>query len=700
MVDFNHDRRKRHVTLVEVQPNYTEGRAPINVRKTMKHDDVLYVAGHGPMDSGVMFILPALEEEEAIGFSESFYNVQIREAPQLLKGAIGGMLREAALMGVINLDHHYCTAMVKWLLPKTVRNKPSKEAIAWAAPSLHIDIMSAKPKIIICFGKQVFDQLVDIKVGHNDALGGWFYSSKYNARVMLMDKPVMLLSKPEKLETFRLYFKEIKAMIDRSAGIELEPIEPEFHYITNKAQLRAMVDWWKASGKKIFSADCEWGKGGFMEGNLRSLQLAWCKEAGCQIRFMNERKEYSFDCSYAEAGQILCEVLNEPDVKFIGHYLSVDLPWMHHMLGVEYYGKVLMDTAFALQTVDESAGMGLEIVSLTYTPFGRYDLDLMLWRKANKPDPEDGFATIPDAILGPYSIYDVIVPFYALPYLQDRLRAENQERYYYDLLQPFVTDMFTSFSLKGMPMDLQRMDELRQLYHFSKVELTKRFQLLVAQESWMLLGRRLREKDMPRALEFVLECRQAVKLGQGYDLSEIAKRYYGGKWGHIEAWLQHCSDAPRFNIQSKPQMLRWLFTCKGLTPVKTTDNKEKGLRSMPWDKVLELPEDRQKEFTPATDKQTLTILSEGVPILERLLELKDIENLCKAFLKEPTIDEKTGELTRENGLHYWVSEVDQRIHGFFGLTETGRPRAWKPKSSECSTAMPMPERSDPTKSPR
>lgn len=125
-------------------------------------------------------------------------------------------------------------------------------------------------------------------------------------------------------------------------------------------------------------------------------------------------------------------------------------------------------------------------------------------------------------------------------------------------------------------------------------------------------------------------------------------------------------------MQSKPQVVRWLFTCKGLTPIKSTDNKNTGVRAMPWEKVMELPPDRQKEYSPATDKQTLTILSEQAPILARLLELKDIENLCKAFLKEPQIDDETGEVTRENGLHYWLSPVDNRLHPFYSLTETGR----------------------------
>ena len=202
--------------------------------------------------------------------------------------------------------------------------------------------------------------------------------------------------------------------------------------------------------------------------------------------------------------------------------------------------------------------------------------------------------------------------------------------------------------------------------------------MAVAQESWFLLARRMRETDMDHALPFVNECRDRVSRGEGYTLCKLAQDMFGTRWAVLEPWLMHCAEAPNFNMQSKPQMLRWLFTAKGLVPVKTTDRKEAGIRAMPWEKVMELPEDRQKEYTPATDKQTLTILSQHSPILARLLELKDVENLCKAFLKEPQIDDETGEVTRENGLHYWLSPVDNKIHGYYGTTETGRPRAWKP----------------------
>jgi hypothetical protein len=301
----------------------------------------------------------------------------------------------------------------------------------------------------------------------------------------------------------------------------------------------------------------------------------------------------------------------------------------------------------------------------------------MLWRKMNKPDEDDGFATIPDAIIDPYSCADVDVPFRAYPWLLRRLEAEDLTEYFFGMFQPFVTNVFTSFVLRGLPMDIPKMDELRDLFHFAREQLSSRFQTAVANESWTLLLRALIEKGALQHRGLVSDLMALSPAERTVQGVEVAKKRMGIGWAQFQPWIQHCIDAPMFNIRSKPQMLRWLFDVKGHTPIKSTDNKEKGLRSMPWEKVLELPLDKQKEFSPATDKQTLQILAERDPLVNQLLDLNVVGNLCKAFLKEPEVDEETGEVTRENGLHFWLCS-DGRVHGQMATTETGRPRAWKP----------------------
>jgi len=379
-------------------------------------DDVLYVAGEGPLETPVVFITPALEEEATTSSSESIHGFNIKDRPRYLKGGIGSMLREVAGLAGLQLEDFYVTALIKWLLPRALRNRLPKDAVEWAMPALLDELKEIQPKIIVCLGKPAFDQLVPLKINLSDALGGWFWSPAHNARVFLMDKPISLMTHPEKLETFRILFKEVKAMLDRIEGVTTAPAEPTMHFVRNEADLRKMVTTWMVRGIKEICVDCEWGGNNHVSGKLRSIQFGISPTEGYCVTFMNSKKEYTMDISYAEAGKILGMWLNRPDVKYVGHFICADLPWMSHWLNLDWYNKVAFDTAFAHQTVDENSGMGLEVLSMTYSTFGRYDLDLVIWKKTNRFDKDDGYATIPDEILEPYSIYDVLVPLVAMPY--------------------------------------------------------------------------------------------------------------------------------------------------------------------------------------------------------------------------------------------------------------------------------------------
>jgi hypothetical protein len=129
--------------------------------------------------------------------------------------------------------------------------------------------------------------------------------------------------------------------------------------------------------------------------------------------------------------------------------------------------------------------------------------------------------------------------------------------------------------------------------------------------------------------------------------------------------------APQFNIRSKPQMQRWLFDVKGYTPVKTTANKDAGMPAMSWEKVAAYPPEEQRKYTPASDKQTLEILAtvNSDTVINALLELNAVGNICKAFLKPAEVDDE-GNLVKEQGLHYWITS-DDTVSLQHSTTETG-----------------------------
>jgi len=236
--------------------------------------------------------------------------------------------------------------------------------------------------------------------------------------------------------------------------------------------------------------------------------------------------------------------------------------------------------------------------------------------------------------------------------------------------------------MTGLPMDISMMDDLRHLFTFAKLRLDKTFKRRVAAEAESKLKSKLIAAFGVTATKL---CLPAIVARDGELLRTQVKQMLldAGKLAEVpkwNKWIAHWEDSPAFNIRSPDQMVRWLFDFEELVPIKSTNQKAKGLPSMAWEKVLELPEDRQSLYKPAVDKQTLAILSEQLPAVDELLNLNAVGNLSKAFLKEPTIeiDEDTGEeVIEEKGLHLWL-QSDGRIHPQTSSTETGRPRTFFP----------------------
>jgi hypothetical protein len=311
----------------------------------------------------------------------------------------------------------------------------------------------------------------------------------------------------------------------------------------------------------------------------------------------------------------------------------------------------------------------------------KYDMDLILWKKANKLDPDDGYALIPDSILIPYAIKDVIAVMRAYPVLLRRLESQGLMEFYTNLVNPFVTDCFSSFVIGGLPVDVEAMNELRDLYSFVLENLTVRFKEKVHYESLVLFIKQLTSLDNGK--EFVLEFLQLFGTKRFDDMFNRLKEVVGvSKISLIKPHFDHlvvCYTVG-FNPGSSQHKSRWLFGVKGLQPVKSTAQKSKGLPAMDWSKVMELPVTQQSLYTPAVDSQTLQILSQEDDMLVDLLRLNSVKSIANGFLKPGTyVENEYGEeeLIRENGLMYWV-QADGYIHCNYSLTQTFRSRSWRP----------------------
>lgn len=653
---------------------------PKILRANRKINGQTWLAGVGPRDAKIMFVTPCVLEEEAKEEKPIGYGRTIPRTPRMMDSPHGIILKDIALRNGIDMDKCFVTSVIKYL-PENLahRTRPKKGMLYQCMPLLEADIEEIKPDIIVCLGKTVFDLLVDFKAREDDVYGAWFYNKKFNCRIYPMPH-ISQVMKPERRERFNMDFGAVKKMADALQGIHVPVLETNYTTIYNSFDLKLLMLKLECEGRKVLSVDCEWEGQQHVDGKLRSLQICWEAGQAAYIRFMDENLNYVFDVSYEEAGKIMAPWCNRPDVKYIGHHVSADLAWMAYWLRLDWYDKAIFDTEFALQCCDESLDLGLDALALRYTDLGKYDWDLIWYRKTHPDRRGNGYGMVPDEIIIPYGCKDVDTVMRAYPIINDWLNRQGLTHYYNKILNPFVTNVFTSFCIMGIPMDRQKMDEMRELYNWAKEELQKDFQKSVAEEAEKFLMTKLFADFGDEGLAKYHEIYELAMQKKTDKVREEIKNFVGAdKLMEYDPYIEHFIIAPEFNIRSKPQMARWLFEVKKYVPVKTTANKAAGMPAISWEKVLEYPPAKQKTFTPASDKQTLEILAakHSDPVLNALLELNAVGNICKAFLKEAEIDEDTGEVIAEKGLHYWVAS-DNAAHLMHSCTETGRPRSWNP----------------------
>lgn len=629
-----------------------------------------------------MIVVPVVSEEEAATEVVVGYGRTAKKTPRMLDSPHGIILKDLANREGIDLERCFVVPMVRYLPERKYRSKPSKTLITEGLPLLLADIAEVKPKIIICMGKPVFDTLVTLtgdngksfRAKESEIMGAWFYEKRFNARMYYMPAMINVLN-PEKHDRFLMDFKAVRIMHRATEGISVLPFKTEYEVIHNSEELQGLVNKLREGNFTELAVDCEWEGSHHVDGKLRTFQICWAPGQAASIRFMDDEMNYVFDVSYKDAGKILATWLDRPEVKYIGHHVSADLPWMYYWLGLEWYEKAKFDTEFALQACDESADLGLDVLALKFTDMGKYDWDLIRWKKQNAALCKSGYGRIPDDILLPYSAADVDATFRSYLVLKKMIEKQNLTTYYNEILNPLVTDVFVSFCLNGLPIDIKKMDEMRELYTWAKEQLEIDFRKSVVQEAEDILKRKLEEAKLGEDVydEIFRLCSEKQ--------FDKARSYIFGLVGpaNVPKWepiIDHYIDAPGFNIRSRAHMVRWLFDVKGYTPIKSTANKDAGMPSVSWDKVLTYPPDKQRQFAPAVDKGTIEVLASRNKdnVLGQLMELNSVGNISKSFLKAADIDPDTGELVKENGLHYWVAS-DGYIHLNNSCTETGRIRS-------------------------
>ncbi len=603
-----------------------------------------------------MVVMPCLFEEDARDGVIGSYGRILKDPPCYLKCQAGVSIKDTINSYGIDNNNIYATAIVKWLLPKDRRNKPTSQEIKYGEQYFKEELLRVKPKLVICLGKAGFNFFSPYAFKEDDVAYGVFWSEEYNCYYVLMPNIQALHMKPFMLDQYKVGMKEAISLLKETYGIDRGLVKRNYQVINNSEELLNFTLFLKKNNIKLLSVDCEWRGLHPWNGDLRSLQVAWAPGQAVYIRFMDDKCKYVFDSSYAVAGEILKMHLSDPEVKFVGHHFAADAVWLEQTLGIDTYERCYLDTEFASQCIDEHRALGLEDISMRYTDLGRYEMELMLWKKTAKMGPLDGYGYVPDDIMIPYAMKDVDAVIRAVPFIVKELEEQNLTDYYFNYFNKFVTDVFVHFTTTGLKIDRGILEDLRELYGFAKIALEKKFITCIAEEAELLLEEYATKLGIPK--EQVLQL--PVKIIADSLSDDVEK---------ITAFFEHYNIRNEFNFRSGVHMKRWLFDVKRFVPFKSTQQKDKGRPSTSWDKVLQLPKEQQKLYVPSADKQTLNIFATQDALVARLVGLNLVGNIFKMCLKPAEVDDE-GNVVKENGLFFFLDKNDI-VHGNFSSTETG-----------------------------
>lgn len=254
---------------------------------------------------------------------------------------------------------------------------------------------------------------------------------------------------------------------------------------------------------------------------------------------------------------------------------------------------------------------------------------------------------------------DVDVPFRAYPKLTKLLVEDETFEFYHKIKLRYVTDGFAHMTEAGVPLDAEDAKRVRKNYNMIRQLMLDVFRHRVREsaDTW-LLSTLFTRLDPVRAQEVY---RDTIDRGTYGHLKEVLE---ARAFAELKPKLDHWQDARDFNPNSADQKRRWLFDYKELEPIKSTATDEGP--SISWEKVLEQPPGRQKNYRPSVDKDVLQVYAQQDDDCQLLVEQLAVAQVTKNFLK--------GE---DTGLEGALRE-DGCLHSSYLATESNRPRSTRP----------------------
>jgi len=529
----------------------------------------------------------------------------------------------------LDMDSIYFTYLVKHAPRKA---KISSVEIKESHPQFMMEVETLQPDLIVCLGRDVWAGLgfgehvnfsairgtiTDLEVDMptyewNDEINAYDIRHSFSTQVqaMALFNPGFLDIAPKETQAFEQDLNTIKLFME---GQRVQEFIPDYTVITKASEVKELREALQASPEAAtISLDCEWhGDAWYKEPKqLRTVQLciddkltvviALCGELnGMMVQKMDDIPAMTTELKL---------ILEQGNIGIIGHNVKEDALWLHACLGINIRPKVVFDTMLAETLINQNGPFGLEDVARKYTDIPRWAVRLEAWKKTvDSRLHSNGYGYIPDAILEPYSAVDVIATYRVamkqLPELE-KLGYLKPRGTYTSLFDSTMKtqDTLNEIEEAGLPVDTELLDQLIELFE-DKVERMKAD--LIAEVDWLIHP----------------------------DKGLLLSTEEGG-----EAPIVADPEVKGWNPDSGDDVIELLFKTLGITPFKTT----KAAGGKLWaDAIMELgmdDDDAMDGLAAATDSQTLTILIDEHPIIEKILNYRKVAQIRKTWLRTPEVD--------------------------------------------------------------
>jgi len=552
----------------------------------------------------------------------------------------------------------YFTYVVKHAPAKA---KPSNTEIRECAPYLELELRKVNPSLIICLGSTVWGALKQTKTVNFSATRGTVTDIEYTFtdcewsdnqqayehkitkvpyKALPIFNPEFLDIAPKELPAFQQDLQTLKTwMSDGQQKI----YKPEYTLITTVKQIDDLHEAIKAEGKEVVVAiDCEWHGDAWYKDHklLRMVQLCINGDLTVVVALTGaDGPDMVVKIDDLEKARLsLKALLESPLVSIIGQNVKEDALWLKACMDIEIMDKVIFDTMMAEALLNQNGPFGLEDLALKYTDIPRWAIELERWKKTvDSSMHRDGYGLIPDAILEPYGAIDVIATykvFEAQWPLLDQCGYLESRGEYPSLFANTIQTQIGLFEVEttGLPVDTQMLDKMIELFETKVAKMSAEF---------------IAEAE-PLVCQYI-----AGTESRAVEVVAAERAESGGI----------------FNPDSNADVQQLLFKVLGITPFKTTAAAGGKL----WEKaVAELgfdDADAIDELAAATDGDSLTILAEQHPLVEKLLNYRRIAQIRKTWMRYPEIDE----LGRKSGGLYGDLGSNGRLSpSFLALCSTGR----------------------------